>query len=385
MRTRFTRLVAALFAAVIMLCCFALPASALDDTYTFDEFGMSIKFPKNFYVITRDTPRGDSVFEAVDLGYDETMTAFHAAGIYLRAYDPDITYHISLTITSDENTEAVNNYAELTAAQRRTIIDTLSADESVTSVTEVKRNGNIFIDSERELVMDDSTVYINQSSTVINGIQIDLALQKDENSIDPEDAKALNNAVSSLTFDKIKTSTSGPVFDWWRLLLWFGLLAVISVTVSIIYKRHNEATKARMEARRIRHMSSNTTAADSSNQADNEQMTFDESLGYKDDEEFASRADADEMASYDINVRERDPNKGVGYFEDGGDSIDDGSDYFDTYFREPVEERTSVQRFFSAIGSNIKIAATHTGYFFKNLYKKIVDWFKKLINKIKKK
>ena len=385
MRTRLTRLVAALFAAAIMLCCFALPASALDDTYTFDEFGMSIRFPKNYYVITRDTPRGDAVFEAVDLGYDETMTAFHAAGIYLRAYDPDLTYHISLTVSSDENTEAVNNYAELTAAQRKTIIDTLQADESVSSVTEVKRNGNIFIESEREIVIDDSTVYINQSSSVINGMQIDLALQKDGDSIDPEDAKALNNAVSSISFDNITSSHSGPVFDWWRLLLWFGLLAVISVTVSVIYKRHNEATKARMEARRIRHMSSNAPAEEESEQDDEQPMTFEESLGYSDDEEFASRADADEMASYDINVRERDPNKGVGYFEDGGDSIDDGSDYFDTYFREPVEERTPMQRFFSAIGSNIRIAAIHTGYFFKNLFNAIVDWFKKIFGKIGKK
>ena len=91
------------------------------------------------------------------------------------------------------------------------------------------------------------------------------------------------------------------------------------------------------------------------------------------------------MAGYDINVRERDPNKGVGYFEDGGDSIDDGSDYFDTYFKEPVEERTAMQRFFSAIGSYIKIAATHTGYFFKNLYNEAVYAMRKLIRKIRKK
>ena len=384
MRARLTRIVAVVFAVIVMLCCFVLPASALDDTYTFDEFGMSIKFPKNFLVITRDTPRGSEVFDAVDLGYDETMTAFHAADIYLRAYDPDLTYHISLTLNSNESSEAVHNYAELTAAQRKAITDTLLSDESVSTVTEVKRNGNIFIDTERELEIDDSTVAIHQSSSVINGIQIDLALQKEDGSIMPDEAKTLNNAVSSITFDKITATASGPRFDWWRLALWFLFLAAISVTVSVIYKRHNEATKARMEARRIRRMSSGTPPEDEE-QEDDEQMTFDEALGYSDDEEFASRAAADEMASIDINVRERDPNKGVGYFEDGGDGIDDGSDYFDTYFKEPVEERTPLQRFFSTCGAYIKIAATHTGYFFKNLYLKIVGGIKNLINKIRKK
>ena len=98
---------------------------------------------------------------------------------------------------------------------------------------------------------------------------------------------------------------------------------------------------------------------------------------FKDDEEFNRRAEADEMAGYDINVRERDPAKGISYFEDEGSSIDDGTDYFDTYFEEPAEKRTKSQRFFSAIGTNIKIALKHTGYFFKNLFKKFIGLFKR--------
>ena len=379
MRAHITRISALVALIAIAVFGFAIHASALDDTYRFDSLGMSIKFPKSDHVITLDTPRGDEVFSAVGLDYDETMTAFKAADIYLRAYDADKTYQISMTVTKDENTASVNNYADLTTADRKSILDTILADESVSSAVEVKRNSNIFFDSERQTTVGDETIYLNLSNTVINGMQIDLMLQKSDEPITADEAKALSSAASSLTFDKIRRNT-GPVFDWWRLLLWVVILAAISVAVTVIYRRYNTANKRKLEERRIRRASHPLTdelQAVEPSHAESEPMTFEESLGYKDDEEFNRRAEADEMAGYDINVRERDPAKGISYFEDEGSSIDDGTDYFDTYFEEPTEKRTKSQRFFSALGTNIKLALKHTGYFFKNLFRKIADLFRR--------
>ena len=378
MRTHITRISALVALIAITVFGFAIHASALDDTYRFDSLGMSIKFPKSDNVITLDTPRGDEVFGAVGLDYDETMTAFKAADIYLRAYAPDNAYQISMTVTKDENTASVNNYADLTSADRKSILDTILADESVSSAVEVKRNGNIFFDSEQQRTVGDETVYINLSDTVVNGMQIDLMLQKSDEPITADEAKALSNAASSLGFDKIRRNT-GPVFDWWRLLLWVVILAAISIAVTVIYRRYNTANKRKLEERRIRraaHPLQDESDAEPAH-TESEPMTFEESLGYKDDEEFNRRAEADEMAGYDINVRERDPAKGISYFEDEGSSIDDGTDYFDTYFEEPAEKHTKSQRFFSAIGTNIQIALKHTGYFFKNLFKKFIGLFKR--------
>lgn len=390
MRVRWLRLAAIICAVVAAICCFVLPAAALDATYTFSDFGMSVKFPKEFNVITRDTNRTDPVFEAIGLDYDQTMTAFHAAGIYLRAYEPENTYQISLTVTKNESSEAVNNYGDLNEAQRKSISDALVADESVSSAVEVKHNNIIFFDSERELKSGDDSVYLNQSNTIVNGLQIDLVLQKEKEPITTDEAKVLTAAANSLSFDNIKRAESGPKFDWWRLLLWAGILVVIAVAVSILYKRRNDAQKRKMEERRRRHAASSgmtfgkVDADESAEPEEAWQMTFEESLGYRDDEEFTSRAAADEMAGYDIKVRDRDPNKGVAYFEDGGDGIDDGSDYFDTYFKEPTEERTTMQRMASTVNAYSQIAVNHTGDFFKNLFKKLKKWFKKLFGKVKK-
>lgn len=374
MRRRLLKLTAVIAVVVLAFSAFAISAAAIDDTYRFDEFGMSMKIPKSYYVITRDTPRGDSVFSEVGLDYDETMTAFGFADIYLRAYDPDKILQISLIVAKDEDSTAVNNYSDLTAAERKAITDTMLGDNTVSSAVEVKHNGNIFFDSERSTSVDSETVYINQCNTVINGYRIDLMLQKSEEPIAPDEAKALANAANSISFDNIKRNT-GAVFEWWRLLLWVGLLAAISLAVSVIYKHNDNAKKRKLEERKARRAAASTETENGSTDIsafeEDKNISFEQSLGYKDDEEFSSRAEADEMAGLDISVRERDPNKGVAYFEDEGESIDDGTDYFDTYFKEPTEKRTFFQRFFGTIGTYIKIAFTHTGYFFKNLFNKI--------------
>lgn len=369
MRQRIVRTAAAVLLVLVVLLISVIHAAALDDTYSFSQIGMSIKFPKEFNVITINTARGDEVFEKVNLDYDETMIAFKAADIYLRAYDPDLTYQISMTVTQNENTQALNNYADLTTAERKVMLDSLLEDESVQSAVEVKRGDNIFIDSQLESTAGDKPVYINQCNTVINGYQIDLSLQKSDEAITPEEARILTNAAGTLKFDHVKRNT-GAVFSWWRLLLWVGILAALAIAISVIYKQYHAANKRKLEERLARR-EGGAGAEPQPAHAQQETITFEEQLGYKDDEEFAERADADEMAAYDINVRERDPNKGIEFFEDEGSNIDDGTDYFDTYFKEPVEQRSPVQRFFTAVGSAISRAFKHTGYFFKNLFAKI--------------
>lgn len=373
MRGRRFKAAAVVLLIMTTLLLSVIHAAALDDTYSFKELGFSVKLPKEDTVITVNTPRGDAAFSKVGLDYDETMIAFKNANIYLRAYDPDQTYQISMTVTKDENTEAINNYSDITTAERKVILDTIAGGENVDSAVEVKHGGNIFIDSQSTISTgEDSATYINMCNTVINGMQINLTLQKEGEAITPEEAKELTNAAGSLNFDKIKRNT-GAVFDWWRLLLWVGVLAALSIAVTVIYKQYNASVKRKNEERlKARRASrSDDDEAQPAHADKEEEITFEESLGYKDDEEFAERADADEMAGYDIKIRDRDPNKGIEYFEDEGSNIDDGTDYFDTYFKEQTEQRSGILRFFSTIWFYIRLAFRRIGLFFKNLINRI--------------
>lgn len=371
MRARIFRIAVAVLLTAIIVFGLTIHASALDDTYRFDDIEMSIKFPKSFHVITVNSSRDDPVFDEIGLDYDETMTAFKAADIYLRAYEPDMAYQISMTVAKNEDTASINNYSDLTSTERKSILDAVQSDESVSTAVEVKHNGNIFIDSKRQMTVDGETVYIDLCNTVVNGMQIDLALQKVGEEIAAEEEKALTNAANSMSFDHVRRNT-GPVFDWWRLLLWVVILAGLAVAISFIYRQYNASNKRKLEERRSLRRGSSQTPSDEPAHAETPRpMTFEESLGYKDDDEFSERADADEMAGYDLKVRERDPNKGINFFEDEGSGIDDGTDYFDTYFEEPTEKRAWYQRFGSAIVSYVKMAINHIGIFFKNLFAKI--------------
>ena len=63
-----------------------------------------------------------------------------------------------MTVTKDENSRTVNNYSDLTAADRKAITDMMLSDPSVESAVEVKHNGNIFFETERSTVSEGKTV-----------------------------------------------------------------------------------------------------------------------------------------------------------------------------------------------------------------------------------
>ena len=368
------RMILSLAAALLMLFCTAMSAAALDDTYRFEDHGMSVKISKNYYVVTRDTPQDDPVFTTLNLNYRETMNLFEQADIYLRAYDPNGSLQISLTVLSSENSKSVNNYAELNDAERKGILDVLQAEPSVTSAVMVKRGEYIFFDSSRSSTLNGEPLYINQCNTVVNGLQIDISLQKSKETITPTEANVLTAIASSIEFDSVSSAaSSGPVFDWWRMLLWVAILAGLTVAISFGYKRQNEAQRRRLEERRRRRAESAAAAGTAPtespavSEADGAEITFEETLGYRDADRFSTRAAAD-LDYFDISVKEKSPSRGVSYFEDEGKSIDDRSDdYFDTYFKEHTPTRSGIARLTSTVGANLAIWFRHLGYFFKNL------------------
>ena len=362
------RLLALTLSAVIVmmiLLMFPLTASALDDTYRFDDFGMSVRVPKNYLVITRDSSSSDTAFRELGLEYNETLTAFRAADIYLRAYDPDGAFTLSLTVITNDQSKAVNNYSELSDADRKAILDNLQAQSAVSSASVVKRGSFVFFDTSRTSADGDDTLYIGQCNTIVNGLQIDISIQKLSEDVTAEEAKALTNLASSLSFDSVILRSTGPLFDWWRVLLWAVILVLLSLMTSFGYKRHNTAKRRKLEERRARRAEAGESLRD---EPDSDRpLTFDEALGYEDVNSYDFRSEA-ALDAYDINVRNRDSDSGISYFEDSGESIDNKEDYFDTYFKEPTQARSGFARLMSTVGAYIGIFFRHLGYFFKNLF-----------------
>ncbi len=385
-----------IFSAVLIFGT-AVSVCAVDNKYTFSDIKMSIKIPRDYITITKDFSRDEQAFETLDLDYDETITAFKSAGIYLQAYDENKITKITLTVASDDDSKKINNYSDITATQRQQIIDAFLEDETYLTGVEKKHGGNIFLDFTLKNEDNDKTLYASQCNTVINGMNINLTMQKSGESFDNDDNKVLDSIAESISFDKITLKT-GPAFDWWRVVLVLAIMAAIAVAVSYIYKQYNEAKRRKLKERRDRSRMNNQqklaqvieeetkTSTDTFNEENlsnqeqeqpyqPEQLTFDELLGYQDENEYKERA-ATDLESYDINVKEKNVNAGMDYFEDSGDSINNSVDYFDSYFKESTKHRSVFSRFFSILGAYIKIAFNHTRYFFKNLGKMISEIFK---------
>lgn len=360
--------IVSLIAAMVMIFAFALQTAALEEKYRFDELKMAVSVPRDYYVITRDSDRNDDAFKALNLGYDETMIAFRNSDIWLRAYDPDQIFWLSVIVTTTDESKTINNYSDISASDRKDILENIKNEATVNSAVEVKHNNNIFFDSSGKTESSGRKLYFEQSNTVINGMQIDLVLQKYDEEINPSESKALTNMANSLEFDNIKRTT-GPIFEWWRLLLWVAILAGLAFALSILYRQRNAANRRKLQERRHKR-EIEQAKKEGKPIPEEDRVTFDEALGYEDDEQFESRSLTD-LDTYNIKVAQKDPNHGVSYFEDSGDSIDDGTDYFDTYFSEPAETRKGFARFFGTVGTYIKLGFKRLGYFFTNLKRKL--------------
>ncbi len=404
MRKRyFSALVSVLICCVLVACC-VFSAGALEDKYDIDELGMSLKIPKEYFVLTRETESTDEAFKELELDYDETMTAFSAANIYLRAVSEDEVLKITLTQTSDKNSEAINNYSDLSSSERKTIIDAFLSDKMYTSGVEVKHNGNIYFDLSFAQQTPVNVIYGYQCHTVINGMNINLTLQKDDEELTADEIKVVTNIANSIHFDKIKRN-SGFAIEWWRVLVWIIVLLAIAMLAKYFYSHYNNSTRKKLNERRskpktddnlsetdrlLRDGSEHVSEKESTRSLlydlgfentddESDEQTFEEMLGY-DVDDYYSRANTD-LENFDIDVKEKDPSNGVSYFEDEGATIDDKPDYFEDYFNEETESRPVVKRAASSVTLNAKLFARHCGYFCKNVSRAVVTKVKNILNK----
>ncbi|MBE6825225.1 MAG: hypothetical protein E7513_07820 [Ruminococcaceae bacterium] len=381
-----------LFALIVccaLLMCSVICVSALDDKYTIDELGLSIKIPKEYTVITRTTEQGDEAFKTLGLDYDETMTAFSAANIHLQATSDDNVLKITLTKTADKNSEAINNYSELKSSERKTVLEAFLSDDAYTSGVEIKHNGNIYFDLGFSQQTQSGIIYGYQCHSVINGMNINLTLQKNAEELTADEIKVVTNIANSINFKKI-VHKAGVSFDWWRVLLWIVILIVIGLLAKYFYDQYNKSKKEKKNERRNRLKKSHFDTdfetdklLESENEPlqseskrsllselgfEEEELSFDEMLGY-DTIDYFERANTD-MDSFDIEVNNKDRSSGVEFFEDQGKTINDRPDYFENYFTEKTEEnRSPLKRVLSMVVLYAKVALRHLGYFFKNLSK----------------
>lgn len=362
MKKVFTRIILLVFVCLLVMISCCMGTDALDDKYTIKELGLSIKIPKDYAVVTRELERDDDVFTELKLDYDETMTAFSAADIYLQAVSDDEILKITLTETSDDNSKAINNYSELSESQRKQVLDTFMNSGNYTSGVEIKHNGSIYFDFALTQQSQKTEIFCYQCHTVVNGMNINLTLHKNTEDFTADEIKVITDMANTISFDKIELN-DGPSFEWWRFLIWIAILVVIALLAKYLYSWYNSYKGSQLRNRherkplgddfddedvilgetpKYKQESGNLHTLLSELGIDNgdEELSFDELLGY-DTTDYKERANT-QFESFDIKVKSKNKSRGVAYFEDSGKGInqqrkyskDSNRDFFDDYFSD---------------------------------------------------
>lgn len=383
----------------LLMCCLIIAFSvfsvtAIDDTYEIADLGLSIRIPKEYTVITRTTDKNDEAFSALKLDYDATMNAFYLEHIYLQAVSEDEKLKFNLTAVTDENSKAVNNYSDLSAAQRQEALSAFMKDGAYESGVELKHNDSIFFDFELTTQGQNNVVFAYQCHTVVNGMNINLTMQKNGESFTADEVRIVTNMADSIDFDEIYLK-NGPSFEWWRFLLWILILVLVSVVASYFYKRRNKSrrniknrkSKQRISEKIVAQNDGENIQAprkpkseskldllmqlgfEDNDQQEEKPVSFDEMLGY-DTTDYHTRANS-EFDTFDVKVKGNNQSHFADYFEDDGKDINNDDDYFNDFFTEKTQKQNEVSRGVNNVLLYIKLGFRRLGYFFTNLWRMI--------------
>lgn len=379
MKNRFFSILTVAVAVTVMFLS-AVSVSAIDDKYYITDLKMTVRLPNDYYVITRDTENGDEDLTALNLDYDETMTAFRAADIYLQALNSERNIKISITMTQDQNSMSIISYNNVSSDDLDQVIASYETDGIYTGGEVKKHSGFTCVDFDLQRISesDGKTLYGKMVNSVINGMNMNFTIQKESEQLTAEEEKVLTNMVNNMSFDEIITK-EGPAFDWWRVLLWTVIMGAIIFVIFKVYSKHTEAKKKQQKnSRRRRRNTSSSDYSDllkkssddlgesTSESSFEDDIMLDKQLGYSSSEEYTNRSFND-IDKLDISVKEKETRKGIEYFEDGGGKLAEDKDYFESYFTEEVEHRNAGVKAADAAATYTKIGARKVGNFVKNV------------------
>ena len=390
------RIVISLLLVLSLLMISVFSVSAIDNKYYLSDLKMTVRIPNQYYTVTRDSDRDDENFKALGLDYDETMTAFYAANIYLQAQNEGKNIKISVVMTQDDNSKAVMSYNKLKDDELQQVINTYQEGGVYKDGTITKHNGFKCLDFKFERDNDDKKIYGSMVNTVINGMNLNFTIQKDNEDLLPDEEKVLTNMVNTMSFDKI-IDNGGPSFEWWRVLIWIVTMAVIIFIIYFVYHRVEQSKKRQRNMRKRTRRSDDSYligdkgySEDLLNPEKIGDLTYDESkeddvdldklLGYSDKRDYVDRS-LNDIDNLDIKVKEKREKSGIDYFEDDGGKISSGEDYFEKYFTEEREHRNAGVKAADAAATYTKIGAKKLGNFVKNVSSSVKEKSNKNRNK----
>lgn len=134
-----------------------LPTKAVDNTYFIDYLGITVSFPDNYVVITRDMEESKEALEALDVTPDAAKSAMFSNGSYLDATNMDTFSGILVTSMSDEFSAQLGNLSNYSVSEINNMLEGKSKD----SIEALNNIAEGLVAPGQDVKLDTSAVNIN--------------------------------------------------------------------------------------------------------------------------------------------------------------------------------------------------------------------------------
>lgn len=243
MKTVLKRVVTLAVCAVTVLCGVFACAGATNDYEIPQIDDMTISMPDGMSAITRDSKSTDKYFSVFGIDYETTMKSFENGNIYLQGMDSMSSVILTVTMTKNENSENVANYAQLSSSELTNIRNNFLNSEEYKSCTPDQQEKVVWLVFDATAQSSDGNVKTFVANTVYDGMNINITMQRTEGDVTAVDYDTFSKIVSSVKFSDLPFSKGIIPY----IIIGGGALIVILIILIIIFairiRKHKKAKK----------------------------------------------------------------------------------------------------------------------------------------------
>ena len=206
-----------LLAAILLLL--PLCAQASGQTVTAEELGMTITFPEEFMLFSREIDPADENLFVLGTTAEALEAQFRESGVYLNAIHMNPLYEYVVTMTTDSGMQALGDFSDFSDKELEQMADEMLIALEETGVTysgyEIAHIGSYtYFILDPSQIMGGQQVYGHQYYTIFNGMAVNITLQSYTGKVTPE-MKAEHRAImETVSFpEKTISAQKSSLFD----------------------------------------------------------------------------------------------------------------------------------------------------------------------------
>ena len=243
MKTVSKRVVTLAVCVVTVLCGIFACAGATNDYEIPQIDDMTLSMPEGMSAITRDSKSTDKYFSVFGIDYETTMKSFENGNIYLQGMDSMSSVILTVTMTKNESSENVSNYAQLSSSELVNIRNNFLNSGEYKSCTPDQQEKVVWLVFDATAQGGSGNVKTFVANTVYDGMNINITMQRTEGNVTSVDYDTFSKIVSSVKFSDLPFSKGIIPY----IIIGGGILIVILIIIIIIFavriRKHKRAKR----------------------------------------------------------------------------------------------------------------------------------------------